>query len=124
MGRNVHFGEAAGPKKRDPTRLGPEVGGIHKEDRRSAGRDNGDEKTFGDGLDVEEAEAVGGFESGNDGRAEGIVAAESVADADDRHRRGQRSAKGGGEGGGGVEESPWRSGHGRHSIGKGTAEKQ
>ena len=135
MGRNVHLGEAVGPNKSDPARLRPsgfavaspgltQIGGIHKEDGRSAARRDGNEETFGNGLNVEEAEAVGGFESGNDGRAEGVVAAEGVADADDRHGRGERSAKGVGEGGGGVIESPWRSGHGRHSIGKGTAEKQ
>ena len=111
MGRNVHLGETVGLDEGDAAGGGAQIGGVHKEDGRSAARRDGNEKTFGDGLDVEEAEGGVRFEGGDDSGTEGIVAAKGVSDADDGEGRPQGIAEGVGEGGGGVAEVEWRLGH-------------
>jgi len=137
VGRDVHLGQVLRRDEGDATGGGAQVGGIDEKDARAAGRDDGNEETFGDGLDVEEAEGGARFECGDDGGTEGVVAAKGVSDADDgegrpgfalrgfRLRSGapelrrdkspwqgrQEGAQGGGEPSGGVAEIEGGLGH-------------
>jgi hypothetical protein len=111
VGRDVHFGQMLRRDEGDAAGLGAQVGGIDEKDARAAGRDDGNEETFGDGLDVEEPQGGARFEGGDDGGTEGVVAAKGVSDADDGEGRRQGSAQGGGEPSGGVAEIEGGLGH-------------
>ena len=119
VGRDVHLGQMLRRDEGDAAGGDAQVGGIDEKDARAAGRDDGDEETFGDGLDVEEPQGGARFEGGDDGGTEGVVAAKGVSDADDGEGRLKPSAQGVGEGLGCFAEVEWGLGHFRFWPAKG-----